>query len=407
MTATRRTQGGRKAPLCFVLPLAAGLAVSAQAADRDVAVAVGASSGTEIVALDDRLADVGRVALGAPLAALALFDPPDGFAFVAMRDGRVLKVDLRRGAIAGEARVGGASSAIVASSDGRYLAVAAAQPSSLVVLDRNLRVERALPGRGLDDRRASAIAALVDVPSRRSFLAALPGLPEVWEVSYDDAAPPIFPGLVHDYRFGEAIALPGKLHPRRVPLDAPVDDLLPDPVGADVLGSGHGASHLQVLNLHVRRRIAVVASPAPASAGARWAGVVALPGGDALRIVDPRSWRTLADVYLGGAATLVRAQANAQHAWAVVRGAHGRGDRVLRVDVHRHRTSGEVALAAGVRVIDIAPAHGGDDVLVLLDGPEPGLVRIDAATLTPTGRVALPAPTALAVPAQRRTTTSK
>ncbi len=407
MTRARRTHGGRKAPLCFALLLAVGLAKGAQAADRDVAFAAGVSTGTAIVALDDGLADVGRIPLGAPLAALAMFDPPDGFAFVAMRDGRVLKVDLRQRAIVAYVRVGAEATAIVASSDGRYLAVAAAQPSSLVVLDRNLRVERALPGRDLDARRTSAIAAVVDMPSRRSFLAALPGLPEVWEVSYDDAAPPIFPGLVHDYRFGEAIALPGKLHPRRVPLDAPVDRLLPDPDGADVLGSADGASQLQVLNLHVRRRIAVVDGPAAASAGARWSGLVALPRGDALRIVDARSWRTLADLDLGGAATLVRTHARSPHAWVVVRGTQGDGDRVLRVDKDRHRTSGEVALAAGARVIDLAPADGGAAVLVLLDGPEPGLVRLDAGTLAPTGRIALPAPTTLAVPVQRRTATSK
>ena len=105
MTPAPRTQGGRKAPLCFALLLAAALAADVPAADRDIAVAVAATGGAELVALDDRLADVGCAALGAPLAALAMFDPPDGIAFVAMRDGRVLKVDLRRGTIVGEARI--------------------------------------------------------------------------------------------------------------------------------------------------------------------------------------------------------------------------------------------------------------------------------------------------------------
>jgi hypothetical protein len=390
-----------------VLLLAAGLASDAPAADHDVAVAVATAAGTAIVALDGRLAESARLALDAPLAALAVSDAADGLAFVAMRDGRVLKVDLRRGTIVGEARVGSEATAIVASSDGRFLAVAVASPPSLVVLGRDLRVERELPGLALDGRRASAFAAVIDMPSRRSFLAALPGLPEVWEVSYDDAAPALFPGLVHDYRFGEAIAVPGKLNPRRVPLAEPVDDLLADPDGADVLASGHGWPRVQVINLHVRRRIGVVDTSAPASAGARWSGAVAVPRGDHLRIVDTRTWQDRADVPLGGAVTRVRAHAGSPHAWAVVRGAQGGGDRLLRVDKDRRRQDGDVTLPAGARVVELAFAAAGAEVLVLVDGPEPGLLRIDAGTLAVGDRLALPAPAALASPAQRRTATSK
>ncbi len=393
--------------MCFALLLAAGLSAGVATAERDLAAAVAASAGAEIVALDDRFAEAGRVVLGAPLAGLAVFDPADGLAYVAMRDGRVLKIDLRRGAVAGEARVGGEATAIVASSDGRYLAIAVASPPTLVVLDRNLRVERKLPALDVDGRRTSAVTAVIDMPNRSSFLAALPGLPEVWEVSYDDDAPPIFPGLVHDYRFGEAIAIPGKLNPRRVPLEEPVDDLLADPVGADVLGSAHGSSRVQVLNLHVRRRIAIVDGTAPASASARWVGVVAVPGGEALRLVDARTWRARADVPLGGTVTRVRAHGGSPHAWVVVRGAADAGDRLLRFDREPQRASGEVGLPAHTRVVDVAFAAAGADVLVLLDGPEPGLVRVDAGTLALKGRVALSAPAALAVPAQRRTATSK
>ena len=70
-------------------------------------------------------------------------------------------------------------------------------------------------------------------------------------------------------------------------------------------------------------------------------------------------------------------------------------------------TDTTVALPAHARVVDVAFAAAGAEVLVLLDGPEPGLVRVDAGTLAPKGRLALSAPTALAVPAQRRTATSK
>ena len=164
---------------------------------------------------------------------------------------------------------------------------------------------------------------------------------------------------------------------------------------------------MQVLNLPVRRRIAIVDGTVPESASARWAGVVAVPRGEALRLVDARTWRTLADVPLGGTVTRVRAHNGSPHAWVVVRGAADAGDRLLRFDRGRQRASGEVALPAHARVVDVAFAAAGAEVLVLLDGPEPGLVRVDAGTLAPKGRLALSAPTALAVPAQRRTATSK
>jgi hypothetical protein len=386
--------------------LASVLAGVGAAADGGVATAIVTASGTGIVAADERLAETGRIALDAPLAALAMFQPPDGLAFVAMRDGRVLKVDLKRAIVIAETRVGTAASAIVASSDGRYLAVAAIGPAALVVLDRDLRRERELPARDLEGRRSSAVTALVDLPGRKSFLAALPGLPEVWEVSYDDAAPPIHPGLVHDFRYGEAIPLPGKLNARRVPLDAPVDDLLPDPHGADVIASAQGAARQQVLNLHVRRRIAEIDTPAAASDGARNADGVAVPRGEALRFVDPRSWQAVADLPVHGAAVRVRAHADSRQAWAVVRGAPGGGDRLLRVDSQARRVAGEVALPGGTRVVDLVVADR-EQVLVLLDGPEPGLVKLDAQALVPLSRIALPVRTAVAVPAQRRAATSK
>ncbi len=48
-----------------------------------------------------------------------------------------------------------------------------------------------------------------------SFVVALQDIPEIWEISYDDKAAPIYLGLVHDYALGDGIAIPGKLNPRR------------------------------------------------------------------------------------------------------------------------------------------------------------------------------------------------
>ncbi len=46
------------------------------------------------------------------------------------------------------------------------------------------------------------------VGARRSFVIVFEPLAELWELSTDPQAAPIFDGLVHDYHQGEAIASP-------------------------------------------------------------------------------------------------------------------------------------------------------------------------------------------------------
>lgn len=47
------------------------------------------------------------------------------------------------------------------------------------------------------------ITCLFEAPSRLSFLAVLPNAGEIWEMSYDTDAAPVFPGFVHNYRTGQ------------------------------------------------------------------------------------------------------------------------------------------------------------------------------------------------------------
>jgi hypothetical protein len=72
------------------------------------------------------------------------------------------------------------------------------------------------------------------------------------------AAPPIFDGLVHDYRMGEAIARSGFLGARRTPLAAPLAVLAIAAQQAMVLGTSHradGAMVVELVHLDVRRSI--------------------------------------------------------------------------------------------------------------------------------------------------------
>ncbi len=145
------------------------------------------------------------------------------------------------------------------SPDGRW--IARADGEALAILDRRGPHSRRLPGRDLAGERHGSPQRILALPHRRSFLVSWPALQEWWELSWDPDAPPLFDGLVHDYRMGEAIASPGFLHPRRLPLPA-VDDapltLEAAPPGFP-WAAGMQAGELLIVHLDVRRVIARVA----------------------------------------------------------------------------------------------------------------------------------------------------
>jgi len=148
----------------------------------------------------------------------------------------------------------------------------AAEGPSITVHEHGVRV-KSLAAASRDGREHSAITAIQYLPQRRSFVVAFETLPELWELSIDPAAAPIYDGLVHDYRMGEAIAEPGFLHPRRTRLEAPLQELAVDDSGAYVLGRSVQARPQEVIlylvQLDVRRtigRFAVGADPELAAA---------------------------------------------------------------------------------------------------------------------------------------------
>jgi hypothetical protein len=138
------------------------------------------------------------------------------------------------------------------SADGRWHVKA--EGSSVVVLDTG-RAMKTLPARRMGDSQGDATpVAIRYLIARRSFVIAFDTLAELWELSVDPNAPPLFDGLVHDYRMGEGVASPGFLGVRRTPLPAPVHALAVDATNnAYVLARGTDAWWL--INLDIRRPI--------------------------------------------------------------------------------------------------------------------------------------------------------
>jgi hypothetical protein len=111
------------------------------------------------------------------------------------------------------------------------------------------------PLRDADGRPGQPLAVCWLAP-RHSFTVVVPGWLELWEISTDPAAPPIFDGLVHDYRMGEAIARPGHLGVRRIRLARPWVGSWADGRVPWLLGIEAGSdAEAVVLHLDVRRAV--------------------------------------------------------------------------------------------------------------------------------------------------------
>ena len=203
----------------------------------------------------DRLEPIHRFASRPSLQGEPQFSPDGRYVFFASREGWIAKFDLWNLKTVTEARAGSDTRSLAVSSDGRFVAVGNAVPAALMVLDADLQPVKLLAATDTAKRRTSPVSQVRSAAARRSFVAALPELREIWEVSYDPAAPEIAAGLVHDYKLREGSFVAGFLNPRRSPLDDAIESfrLLPD--GRRLAGVARGGDRGQVIHLDVRRRI--------------------------------------------------------------------------------------------------------------------------------------------------------
>lgn len=194
--------------------------------------------------------------------------------------------------------LGASAHALAASPDGRH--AAAAHGQALSIVESGAGVLRRLEGRQLGGAAQARASAVFSLPQRRSFVVAWPALRELWELALDPQAAPVFDGLVHDYRMGEAIASPGFLHPRRTRLDAAFPDLRRADWRVPWL-AGTVSDGVAIVHLDVRRQIAMLPCRVPrpelaalhADGGAlRWWLPV---DGRRVLVVDPQRWRVVAE----------------------------------------------------------------------------------------------------------------
>lgn len=314
---------------------------------------------------------------------------PDGLhAFVALRDGAIARHGLGAGAQAARAHAGADPRGLALSADGQWLL--AAHGAALTLFDRDLQPVRRYPGASLDGKVTSSVAAVFHAAARRSFVVAFDTLPELWEISYDRAAPPIFDGLVHDYRMGEAIASSGFLGVRRTPLEEPFTALTLDASHRQVLGAAAGGT-LAVLNLDVRRRIArlpfAAASPELlADFVQQGAPRLAVAGaGGTIHVAGAAPWRLARTVRFElGDPLWLRTHPGSAHLWLVTQA----GDGALLTLIDKDTLQAAATIAMPGRLLGtVAFAGDGRAWIGVRDGEDAVLV-VDERRRAIAGRVA-------------------
>ncbi len=298
-----------------------------QAAPMNLMVVVEAGDDHVSIVDGDRFEVIHRFASRSALHGEPRFTPDGRFVYFGTRDGWVTKYDLWNLTPVAEVRAGLDMRNLALSGDGHWVMAANYLPRTLVLFDANLNLVRSYPVATPDGKTASRVAAVYDAAPRHSFVAALKDIPELWEISYNPMAEPIFDGLVHDYKMGEGLAKPGFLGVRRTRLDEPLEDFFFDQSYRHAVGStrsqGIKPIAAQVVNLDVRRRIVEFPLPGMPHLGSgitfTWRDTLVLAAPNlkdgALAVVDTKTWKVLKTIATPGPGFFIGSHENSAYAW--------------------------------------------------------------------------------------------
>lgn len=250
---------------------------------------------------------------------------PDGrFVYLASRDGWISKFDTYALTLVAEIRAGINTRNLAVSSDGHYVMVGNYLPHNLVVLNaEDLRPEKLIP---VTDEKgnSSRVSAVYDAPPRKSFIAALKDLTEVWEISYEDDPP--YYGYVHDHRVEGPPKVTERFPVRRIRLGDYLDDFFFDQKYEHLIGAARNARNGQVVNLLVGRKIADIdlAGLPHLGSGITWKHhgktVLATPNlkkGE-VTVIDMSTWTTVKKIPTLGPGFFMRSHERSPYAWVDV-----------------------------------------------------------------------------------------
>ncbi len=347
----------------------------------------------------DKLEPITRFATRYALHGGPKFSPDGRFVYFASRDGWVTKYDIWNLKVVAEIRAGINTRNLAVSSDGRFAMVANYLPHTLVVLDtRDMKPVKVIDVRSRDGK-SSRVSAVYDAAPRKSFVAALKDIPEVWELSYDDKAEPVYEGYVHDYKMGEGIASRGPFAVRRIELDDYLDDFFFDAKYDHLVGSSREGRG-QVVNLNVRRRIASVDLPGMPhlGSGITWEHegrpVLATPNlkEGVVTVIDMNTWKTVKQIATVGPGFFMRSHENTRYAWVDAFNSTGNRDIMQVIDKQTLEVVAQLRPSPGKVAAHTEFTRDGKYALVSIWEDDGALVIYDAATLKEVKRLPMKKP---------------
>jgi hypothetical protein len=332
----------------------------------------------------------------------AKYSPDGRFVYFGSRDGWVSKYDLHNMKPVAEIRAGINTRNIAISSDGKWVMVGNFLPHSLVVLHADdlspYRVIEVGDGKG----NTSRVSAVYDARPRQSFVVALKDIKEIWELSYDPEADPVYGNFVHNYRKGQVEAVVVGKQPfaiRRIAVDDYMDDFFFDPSYAEVMGAGRTAKKGIVYNLDARRKIATLdLSGMPhLGSGIVWEldgrMVMATPHlrEPVVSVIDMESWKTVKRIKTLGTGFFMRSHENTPYAWVDV--FFGKNKDVLHIiDKRTLEIVKTIKPQPGVTAAHVEFTRDGSHALVSVWANDGALVIYDAKTLEEVKRLPMKKP---------------
>lgn len=230
---------------------------------------------------------------------------PDGrYVYFASRDGWVSKYDIYNMTFVAEIRAAINTRNLAVSKDGKYAIVGNYLPHTLVLLDTNdLSPIKIIDVTG-SNGDSSRVSAVYTAPPRKSFIAALKDLKEVWEIPYDD----------------------GKFEVRRIATDDYLDDFFFDLPYKHLIGASRDAQDGQVIDLDKGEKIQTIelAGMPHLGSGITWdyqgKKVMATPNlkeGD-VSIIDMSNWQVIKKIETKGPGFFMRSHGQSKYAFVDV-----------------------------------------------------------------------------------------
>ncbi len=350
----------------------------------------------------DKFEPLWRFATRFTLHGGAKYSPDGRFVYLATRDGWVSMHDLHNFKTIAEVRVGINTRNIAVSADGKYVMAGNYLPHSLVVLDaKDLSPVKYIP---VADKKGntSRVSAVYAAPPRDSFIVALKDIKEIWELSWDPNAEPIYGSFVHSYRKGQLEAIVEYEQPfgiRRIKVPDYMEDFFFDPSYSEVIGAARNAKKGVVFNLDARRKAGdlELASMPHLGSGIYWKRgeqlLMATPhlkGGE-VSVIDMDTWKTVKKIKTKGPGFFMRSHKNSPYAWVdVFFGPHK--DLLHVIDKNTLEIVKTINPAPGKTNAHVEFTKNGSHVLVSVWEQDGALVVYDAKTFEEVKRIPMKKP---------------